>query len=163
MKFPSQKHVAADAVDQLRQRVADFRDRYGFSWGDIAEQSGYGRANDGHLCNFANGRAGMRKGRFDSLTDALDRFPQGWPEPSGRVWGVKVAPLNDCTKHTNLAGEQRAAEAFLRTELMRAEKTVDGIPSPLNREAWEAYWLSREAPGFDGRKHRATPLSRQVA
>jgi hypothetical protein len=158
--FPSQKPVAPDLVEALRQRVADFKDRTGYSWGDIAEQAGYGRTNDGKVCNFASGGSSIRQGRFNSMTEALDRYPAGWPEPSGRVFGVKVCSAPRAA--TQISADSVVA-AKKRTEHMRAQCSPDGVPSPLNREAWERYWIGRESVGLDGRKHRATPLSRQVA
>lgn len=156
--------VKADELDALRERIREFIAKTKCSWADLAEAAGYGRDNPGVLMGFTRGQWGMLRKRYDSTIAALD----SWPEWAGQGAQLRGRPISgpDAVPSAGAVeslAEKARREAMERTKQLRARTLPGGMPHPSNRAAWEAYWLEREKPALDGRKHRTTPLSRQVA
>lgn len=155
--------VRADELDALRERIREFIGRTKCSWADLAEAAGYGRDNPGVLIGFTRGQWGMMRKRFDSTTAALD----SWPEWAGQGAQLRGRPIleRDAVPSAGAVeslAEKARREAMERTEAMLAQKSRDGIPNPLNRAEWEAYWLAREGLPKNS-PQRSKPISRQVA
>lgn len=152
--------VPASDLEALREAMRHLICEYQVSWGDIAEACGYGRDNPTKIKDFVRGKSGMLRVAFADSWHAVHRFPEGWR--FGAQYGEAIAP-GDLVGTCESMSERHRREAYERTDAMKYAVDDRGMPHPSNRAAWEAYWLEREKPALDGRRHRATPLSRQVA
>lgn len=110
---------------------------------------------------------------MSQVRQIMQDWPQGWPAkgvdgamPPFLLAYRQAASARSLRTRKGAFAEQAVGQQFATASQSLADGSAasqDGPPDIRDRAAWEAYWLEREAPGFDGRKHRATPLSRQVA